>query len=99
MAIDVQIQDESGKALAIYDGPVLGLPFLKLAPANGACLRFVLPWADTTFNSEQVKELRSELLQVLRETGSEQRRREATALLEFVSGIEGAHIYVKFIGD
>jgi len=99
MPIDVQIHDESGKALATYDGPPIGLPLLKLAPVNGVCLRFVVPWSDATFNSEQLKELRAELLQVIRTTEDTQRVREAEALLEFVSEAKGPHTYVKFIGD
>jgi len=99
MMIDVQIQDENGRSLATYDGPPLGLPFLKLAPPVGACLRFVLPWADTIFNSEQIKELQTELLEVIRGTNDASRVHEAKALLEFVATAEGAHTYIKFIGD
>lgn len=99
MAIDIQIQDENGNALATYAGPLIGSPFLKLAPVCGACLRFVLPWADVTFNSEQIKELRGELLQVMRNAREPERIREAKALIEFIEGAQGTHTYVKFIGD
>ena len=48
MAIDVHIQDESGNTIAQYEGPPLGVQFLKLAPVNGACFRFIVPWGDAT---------------------------------------------------
>jgi hypothetical protein len=99
MAIDVVIQDESGGTIARYKGPPLGLAFLKLAPANGACFRFIVPWGDTTFNEEQIKELRAELEAVARLNKDEARHRELKALLEFLEAAGGVHTYVKFIGD
>ena len=99
MAIDVEIQDETGNALARYNGPPLGLAFLKLAPANGACFRFIIPWGDTTFNEEQTKVLRAELEAVARTNPDQARLREINALLEFLSPAVGVHTYVKFIGD
>ena len=99
MAIDVEIQDESGNTLEKYEGPSFGLPLLKLASFTGPCLRFVLPWADATFNSEQVKELRAELAHIVSASQDQSRTREARALLEFVARAEGPHTYVKFIGD
>jgi hypothetical protein len=61
VAIDVHIQDESGNTIAQYEGPPLGLHFLKLAPVSSACFRFIVPWGDATFNEEQIKVLKSEL--------------------------------------
>ena len=99
MAMDIQIQDENGNALARYKGPTLGLAFLKLAPAKGACLRFVLPWADATFNQSQIKELAAELQDIINSGVESARLEEAKALLKFISNAKGAHTYVKFIGD
>jgi len=41
MAIDVEIQDEEGLTIARYDGPPLGIEFIKLAPLSSACFRFI----------------------------------------------------------
>ena len=99
MAIDVHIQDESGVSLARYAGPPLGLPFLKLAPAQSACFRFIVPWGDATFNEEQIEVLRAELQDAARRTTDAQRLRELHALSEFLEQATGVHVYVKFIGD
>ena len=99
MSIDVEIQDESGVALSRYDGPPLGLQFLKLAPPKSACFRFIVPWADATFNEDQVKELRAELQEATTRTSHVLRLRELRALSKFLEGASGTHVYVKFIGD
>ncbi|WP_077038437.1 hypothetical protein [Pelomonas sp. KK5] len=99
MSIGVEIQDEGGRALARYNGPPLGLPLLKLAPHGSLCFRFILPWADATFNEEQVKVLLTELRVALSNTDHAARRSELESLIKFVEGAAGAHVYVKFIGD
>ena len=99
MSIDVEIQDEQGRTLARYDGPALGLQFLKLAPPDSSCFRFILPWADTTFNEEQVKVLVNELRDAINNTESPSRRSELSSLVRFIEGAVGVHTYVKFIGD
>ena len=99
MAIDVEIQDERGEALARYGGPPLGLQFLKLAPPQSACFRFIVPWGDATFNEEQIKVLLAELRHASANTTNSERLRELGALVEFIGGATGPHVYVKFIGD
>jgi len=99
MAIDVEIQNESGCTLARYKGPALGLPFVKLAPPDSACFRFIVPWGDTTFNEEQIKVLLSELHSVKSNTEHPTRLYELQVLIEFIQGATGVHTYVKFIGD
>jgi hypothetical protein len=99
VAIDVHIQDESGNTIAQYEGPPLGLHFLKLAPASSACFRFIVPWGDATFNEEQTRVLKSELQDAASRTTEPARLRELRALQEFLAGASGAHTYVKFIGD
>jgi len=100
MAIDVEIQDESGNAVARYDGPSLGLQFLKLAPPGSACFRFITPWNDATFNQEQIEVLKGELLHAKREHQHQAPRvAELESLLSFLDGALGPHVYVKFIGD
>lgn len=98
MAIDVEIQDENGASIARYDGPALGHQFTRLAPPGSACFRFTLPWADATFNEEQIKVLKDELREVARDCPPA-RLVELKALSSFLEGAKGAHVYVKFIGD
>ena len=98
MAIDVEIQDENGASIARYDGPPLGHQFTKLAPPGSACFRFILPWADATFNEEQIKVLKDEL-QVAASVCPPARLAELKALSSFLEGAAGTHVYVKFIGD
>src|SRR5438105_6150103 len=99
MSIDVEIQDAQGRALAHYDGPPLGLQFLKLAPPQSACFRFIVPWGDATFNEEQIKVLLAELCDATANTTDATRLRELRALTQFIEGATGVHVYVKFIGD
>ncbi len=99
MSIDVEIQDEQGRALAHYDGPPLGLQFLKLAPPQSTCFRFIVPWGDATFNAEQIKVLLTELRGATANTTHVTRLRELRALTQFIEGTTGVHAYVKFIGD
>ena len=99
MSIDVQIQDEHGGVLTQYEGPALGLPFLKLAPVQSSCFRFIVPWGDTTFNEEQIKVLLAELRDATSQSRDEMRLRELRALIQFIEGAVGVHVYVKFIGD
>jgi hypothetical protein len=99
MSIDVEIQDEQGLALARYDGPPLGLQFLKLATPKTACFRFIVPWGDTTFNEEQIEVLLSELREATTNTTNPTRLRELSKLIQFVEGATGVHVYLKFIGD
>ncbi len=98
MAIDVEIQDEKGASIARYDGPPLGHQFTKLAPPGSACFRFILAWADTTFNEEQIKVLKDEL-QDAASVCPPARLAELKALSSFLEGAAGTHVYVKFIGD
>jgi hypothetical protein len=58
-----------------------------------------LPWADTTFNGEQVKVLLSELGEALNNTDNQSRLSELKSLIQFIEGATGTHVYVKFIGD
>ena len=99
MAIEVEIQDGEGNLLMRYDGPSLGLPFVKLAPSQSTCFRFILPWSDTTFNEAQIQILKDEIREVASKTDNSNRLNELTALTSFLERAVGAHFYVKFLGD
>lgn len=99
MSINVEIQDERGRTISRYDGPTLGLPFVRLAPADGACMRFIIPWGDVTFNEAQIEVLKGELRVAAKRTEDSRRLSELEALSSFVEGATGAHVYLKFIGD
>ncbi|MDP9123737.1 MAG: hypothetical protein M3N82_03935 [Pseudomonadota bacterium] len=99
MSIDVEIQDEDGNTISRYDGPALGLPFTRLAPTDSACLRFIDPWGDVTFNQAQIEVLKGELQVAAKRTEDSKRLLELHALSLFVEGARGVHVYLKFIGD
>ena len=90
MPIDVEWQDELGKVLARYGGPLLTAGVIWKAKPTSVCLRFVDPYGDTTFNQLQI----DLLLDELKELGAE------PELIAFVEQARGQmHTYVKFIGD
>jgi hypothetical protein len=99
MSIDVEIQDERGNTISRYEGPALGLPFTGLAPADSACMRFIEPWCDATFNQAQIEVLKGELAAVAKRTEDSRRLQELDALSSFIEGATGVHVYLKFIGD
>jgi hypothetical protein len=98
MSIDVEIQNEQGLTLARHEGPPLGHQFTKLAPADCACFRFIVPWADATFNQEQITVLKGELQAAAMEC-PQARLAELKALSSFLERAVGVHLCVKFIGD
>jgi hypothetical protein len=98
MAIDVEWQDEQGRRLARYDGPPLDERLPGHAPEGSACLRFIDPYGDTTFNAAQVAVLEEELRSVCDSTG--EAAGQARSLLQFVTQFKDRlHCYLKFIGD
>src|SRR6187200_68234 len=98
MAIDVEWQDERGRPLARYAGPPLDERLLQQAPGDSACLRFIDPYGDTTFNSMQVAVLEKELSALSATAG--EAAEQARSLLQFVKQFEKRlHSYLKFIGD
>jgi hypothetical protein len=64
--IVVEWQNERGGCEARYSGPSIGSRLCELAPLNSACLRFIVPYADTTFNFAQVEVLEMELAEMAR---------------------------------
>jgi hypothetical protein len=97
MAIDVEWQDERGEQIARYDGPAIDGRLPERAPSTSACLRFIDPYGDTTFNDAQVAVLEQELAAI---DGSDDVAGQARSLLSFVRRVQDrTHRYLKFIGD
>jgi hypothetical protein len=98
MAIDVEWQDERGQRLARYSGPPLDERLPGQAAEGSACLRFIDPYGDTTFNAAQVAVLEQELKSVCGTTG--EAAAQAQSLLQFVTQFKDrVHCFLKFIGD
>ena len=96
MAVDVEWQDENGRALSAYSGPPLTWKVLKRAPAGWTCVSFIDPVGDTTFNQRQIDVLVGEL----EEWANSDNDPALRHLLNFVSHGRGrVHTYLKFIGD
>lgn len=96
MPIDVEWQDENGNVLARYDGPLLCGTDLDDAPAKSACLRFIDPHGDTTFNQWQIEVLADELSALASQSSVDSLR----PVRNFIEQARGkVHTYVKFIGD
>jgi hypothetical protein len=98
VAIDVEWQNERGERLARHDGPPLDARLPGGAPDSSACLRFIDPYDDTTFNAAQVAALEQELSSL--SAGDHEVAEHARALLEFVRRFgDRTHRYLKFTGD
>jgi hypothetical protein len=98
MAIDVEWQNERGQRLARYDGPAIDARLPQSAPEGSACLRFIDPYGDTTFNAMQIPVLEEELAALVER--KIEPHDQAIALLSFLRSVtEWTHRYLKFIGD
>ena len=98
--IAIQIQDEDGRVESEFDEPAAIYPLLRQGSAKTACLRFIDPHGDTTFNRHQVECLIAELEDAAAGIEDSKDRRRAIALIEFLRPAAGAiHTYVKFVGD
>ena len=101
MGINVSLQDERGTDLKTILDPQMLLPRLLQKPEvqGSTCLRFVMPYADTTFNQAQVAVLLGELAG-LRFSLDENSRIFIDAVIDLAERAEREpHLYLKFIGD
>lgn len=99
MAVDVELQDERGRTLAVYEGPLLDSRVLQYFPADAPCLSAIDPIGNTVFNQIQIPALAAELANII-PSGNRQIPAAIGALREFVeSAIGKTHTYLKFIGD
>ena len=99
MAIDVQWQDERGVCISRYDGPPIEGRLPARAASDSACLRFIDPYGDTTFNLSQIEVLEREL-ESLQLGDDAELAQQRDALLAFIQRMpDRLHRYLKFIGD
>ena len=98
MAIDVEWQEECGNRLARYDGAPIDSRLPEHAPEGSACLRFIDPYGDTTFNSLRIVALEAELSELLKRKNDASE--QAAALLAFLQArTDRTHCFLRFIGD
>jgi hypothetical protein len=98
--IAIEIQDENGRTEFEFADPVIIHQLLDASPPETTCLQFIDPYGDTTFNPMQVSVLLGEIESAIPLLPTEEARRRARALLEFVRPVAAtSHVYVKFIGD
>ncbi len=103
MGIDATLVTEAGETLQeVFDPDDL---FQQLLPHNdeptvSACLRFIDPYGDTTFNQLQIPVLINELESAVRSTRSAESKKQGEKVLELAKkATSEPHYYVKFIGD
>ena len=99
LPIDVELQDEQGQTLARYDGPAVTRMLVERADSTSACVRFIDPYGNTTFNQLQLSILVREL-EALESRTRDGQAQVTRALLAFLrQASDRVHTYVKFIGD
>ena len=102
MGVDVALENADGAELA----PTVSDPthaFKRSLPhpddASFACLRFVDPFGDTTFNSLQIPLLIEELRR-LQQGGDETLRSFLDEVIRLAEqALAAPHLYLKFYGD
>jgi hypothetical protein len=101
VGINVHLQDERGEDIQVVADPEMLLNQLldKTEVKNSICLRFVMPFADTTFNQAQAPVLLGELAGL--RTGLDGKLlRHIDAIIRLAEQVERrAHLYLKFTGD
>ena len=101
MGINIHLQDERGEDIQVVADPGMLLNKLlgKTEIQNSTCLRFVMPFADTTFNQAQAPVLLGELAG-LRAGLDEKSLRLIDAIIRLAEQAERKpNLYLKFIGD
>jgi hypothetical protein len=86
--------------LARYEGPLLHAKHFEHAEQDQACLRFIDPYGDTTFDQLQLPILLAELESLGADRELDEELVVIRALLTFLEQArDQTHTYVKFIGD
>jgi len=102
MGIDVRIESEHGREKAVVLDPCnLVQRFLPhFQDTSYACLRFVDPYGDTTFNQLQMPQVVRELEKTLGSIDDDAVRRHCESVLALARQANGqVHTYLKFYGD
>jgi hypothetical protein len=101
VGINIHLQNERGEDLQVVaDQEMLLNKLLRRSEVQSStCLRFVMPFADTTFNQAQVAVLLGEL-SGLRAVLDAKSLRLIDAIIRLAEQAEREpHLYLKFIGD
>ncbi len=102
MGFDIRLEDEHGRELDEIGDPSNLLPSLLPSPKDEsfACLRFVDPYGDATFNRAQMTALVAELerIRIKAITRPEQDLLDGIKRLA-QRCLSEPHLYLKFYGD
>jgi hypothetical protein len=101
VGISVHLQDERGTDIQVVADPGMLLnPLLQRPEVRGStCLRFVMLFADTTFNQAQAPVLLGELAG-LRAGLDDRSKAHIDAIIRLAERVERKpHLYLKFVGD
>lgn len=102
MAIDVQLESETGECLESLQDPsnLVARLLPRLDDAQSICLRFVDPYGDTVFNNLQMATLIIELENAIENASDERVAAHGKAILRMLNTCRNTvHTYVKFYGD
>jgi hypothetical protein len=101
MGINAQRETEDGEALeTVLDPRSLFERLLPLEREAGACLRFIDPYGDTTFNQKQIPFLVEELKEAINRASDNEAKVHGRKVLALIEKAEHEpHVYIKFIGD
>lgn len=101
MGINVRRETEDGETLdTVLDPRSLFERLLPLEHGAGACLRFIDPYGDTTFNQKQIPILVEELKTAIDRAADNEAKVHGRRVLALIEKAEQEpHVYIKFIGD
>jgi hypothetical protein len=96
--INVRWQDETGEILGRHSGFIAADLVWRAAPST-ACVRFIDPYGDTTFNQHQLPVLIQEFEALAEQVDSPGRESIRDLLLFLRRATDQVHTYIKFVGD
>lgn len=102
MGFDIRLEDERGKKLDEVGDPLNLLQALLPSPKDEsfACLRFVDPYGDTTFNRPQIEALVAELERIRAKATTRGEQELLDRIKRLAQRCQSEpHLYIKFYGD
>ena len=102
MGLDIRLEDERGMNLDEVGDPSNLLSRLLPQPGDTdfACLRFVDPYGDTTFNGAQSRALVAELERIRARATTDGERELLERIMRLAQRCHSQpHLYLKFYGD